>query len=345
MEAQTATPVRTIGLSVQDKPGCEPAEKLRPVLLISGCLLGLEVRMDGGHARNRFLTDELGPYVTWQSTCPEMEAGLGTPRPRIRLVRDQGETPAEARLVTSQGGEDVMGAVQDASDKRVQALALDTPDGAILKKDSPSCGLFRVRVYDHNGSPTKSGQGVFARALTERFPHLPAEEEGRLNDPVLRENFILRIYTRARWRSLLLSDRTAGGLVRFHTAHKMIVLAHDPVIYRQLGKLVALGSAGDFEGRLVEYEALLQSALAKRATRGRHVNVLQHLAGFLSEHWSREDRAEFTRLLGDYRAGHVPLVVPLTLLRHHLRVHRPHTWAETQLYLRPYPKELMLRNQ
>lgn len=307
---------------------------------VSSCLMGQNVRVNGGHCRDRWLTDTLRRYVRFVPVCPEVEMGMPSPRPPMRLVRSEGAP----RLVMTEGGEDRTDEMEAFARARLEKLAADDLHGYVLKKDSPTCGVFRVKVYDKNGSPSRDGQGVFARMLTERFPNLPVEEEGRLNDPVLRENFILRAFTRARFRTFARDDGSAGGLVDFHARHKYLLLAHDPERFRSMGRLVARAGSGNVWSVIVEYERMLMAALAKRATRGRHVNALMHLAGFVKDEIDAEDKAELSRLIEEYRGGFVGLVVPLTLLRHLLRRHAPDSWASRQIYLEPYPGRLMLRN-
>lgn len=307
---------------------------------VSACLLGRNVRVNGGHCRDRWLTDVLAPHVTWVPVCPEVEVGMGTPRPPLRLVvgRDG------HRLVISESGEDRTDQMEAWSAGRLDELAGQDLHGYVLKKDSPTCGLFRVKVYDRNDSPSRIGRGLFAGRLAQRLPLLPVEEEGRLNDPVLRENFVLRVFSYARWKQLLATDATPAGLVNFHAAHKLLVLAHAPDLYAEMGRLVARAGTTEREVLFPQYAEMLMRALGRNASRGRHVNTLQHLAGFVKDHLDAEDKRELDHLLGEYRAGYVALVVPLTLIRHLLRRHAPDSWATGQAYLAPYPAELMLRN-
>ncbi|MDJ0974874.1 MAG: DUF523 and DUF1722 domain-containing protein [Planctomycetota bacterium] len=332
-------------LDTMTAPGLEPPEELTVRVGVSTCLLGENVRINGGHCRNTFLVEDLGKHVTWRPVCPEVEVGMSIPRPPMRLVRKKADGPEAApELVMSKTGESVHERMAEWSEARLDKLAHDDLDGYVFKKDSPTCGMERVKVYDDNGMPTKSGVGIWAGRFKERFPLLPTEEEGRLNDPRLRENFVLRIYTHARWRSLLENDPTPGGLVRFHTAHKMLLLAHNQQQYRELGRIVARAGADPWDEIATAYGDGLMRTLAHRPNRGRHLNTLQHLAGFLRPHLSDTHRQELHGLFATYRKGVVPLVVPLTMLCHHLRTHNPHEWAEQQVYLRPYPEELLLRN-
>ena len=213
-----------------------------------------------------------------------------------------------------------------------------------MKKSSPSCGLFRVKVYGEKGGSAPTGRGLFAARLTERFPLLPVEEDGRLNDPRLRENFVERIFAHRRWRSLLDGDPTPGGLVKHHTAQKMAVLAHSPEHYKRMGQLVAEAGTRPWDELADAYARLHAEALTVLATRGRHANVLEHLLGFLKDDLDGDDKAELVECVRRYREGLVPLIVPVTLLKHHFRSRDVPAWVHDQTYLNPYPFELMLRN-
>lgn len=313
---------------------------------ISSCLLGEAVRFDGGHKHDRFLTDTLGPHLTWVPVCPEVELGLGVPREAIRLVAAPAGSDEPSPRLVSRSGLDHTAGMRAVAGRLADQLVSADIHGFVCKKGSPSCGLERVRVHppEGDGPPTVDGRGLFAQALVERLPMLPIEEEGRLNDPALRENFIERLFTHRAWRDLLASSPRPADLVAFHTAHKSTLLAHHEAGYRALGPLVAqAGATDDFAGLLDEYGRGFAATMAHLATRGTHTNVLSHLQGFVSDHLDAGDRQELTEEIERYRRGEVPLVVPLTLLRHHVRRH-PHPWVSTQTYLTPYPSELMLRN-
>jgi uncharacterized protein YbgA (DUF1722 family)/uncharacterized protein YbbK (DUF523 family) len=311
----------------------------RPRLGISACLLGQPVRYDSGHKRDPFCVDLLGPLVDWVPVCPEVEVGMPIPRPSIRLT-GRSENPA---LIAQRTGEDWTDRMAAYATGKVDQLSRLELDGWVTKKDSPSCGLTRVRVYGPKAGPAmRDGVGAFVRVLRDRLPLLPIEEEGRLHDPLLRESFVERIFAHARWRALVAGGLSRGGLVAFHTAQKLAVLAHSPEGYRKLGRLVA-GVKGRPIGEVgAEYAAQLLAALAVPATRGRHVNVLQHVAGYFKE-IPREDRRELEEGIADFGRGHVPLVVPLTLLRSAARRHGV-AYLLGQAYLDPDPRELMLRN-
>lgn len=306
---------------------------------ISACLLGDEVRFDGGHKRDRFVTDVLGDYVRWVGVCPEVGAGLGVPRETFRLVRDGGGT----RMVGNRSDRDVTDAVSAYARAHVNRLAGTRLRGFVLKKDSPTCGMERVRVYDGNGVPARTGTGLYARLLMERYPLLPVEEEGRLNDPRIRENFITRVFTYDRWWKLVESEPKPRDIVAFHTAHKMLILAHSPRHYRALGPLVAKAGVLPMNELLNRYEAEMMTGLKQIASPGRHFNVLQHLAGFLKDSIREEDKKELHAVFRDYRCGRVPLITPLVLLYHHLK-HLSDDWVDAQMYLRPFPHELGLRS-
>lgn len=308
---------------------------------ISSCLLGEEVRFDGGHKRDAFLNDVLAPFVTWVPICPEVEIGLGTPRPTIRLERtDDGGV----RLVMPSTGVDYTSDMQRFAERRVAALAREDLCGYVLKKSSPSCGMERVRVYEGNGQATRNGTGVFAAVLRERMPALPVEEEGRLFDPVLRENFIERLFAYRRVKDFFAGRWTPGGLVAFHTAQKFAVLAHSTVAYQRLGRLVAGAKGADRPALRAEYEREFMAALSIPATPKKHTNVLMHMIGHFRDRLETSSRDELLDLIEQYRLERVPLVVPLTLIRHHVRVLGVEYLAG-QVYLDPHPRELMLRNR
>ena len=320
-------------------------ERLR--LGISTCLLGKNVRYDGGHKRDVFLMETLGEYVDWISVCPEVEIGLGTPRPPIRLERrNSGDGGgAGVALVMPDTGEDLTERMREYAERKVDALRSQRLAGYVLKSGSPSCGMERVRLYDSNGVPSKDGIGLFAEVLRRRLPHLPTEEEGRLNDARLRENFITRIFARGRWLALTEAGLSMHALTSFHAAHKYLLMSRDPAGARELGRL--LGMAGDRSDDVAQiaaaYEAGFAETLSRMPSRGRHMNVLQHLAGYVSDDLDAGDRAELSDSIRGYRAGLVPLIVPLTLLRHYVRKLEVEYLAD-QVYLEPHPHELMLLN-
>ncbi len=307
---------------------------------VSSCLLGAKVRFDGGHKRDRFLNDVLGEWFEWVAVCPELDIGLGIPRPSIRLVLDQ----PFPRLIQPVTGEDLTERMEEYSQTKVTELMAGDLDGYILKRASPSCGMERVKVFGKGGSPTKNGVGVFARILMERWPMLPVEEEGRLNDPVLRERFIEHVFCRHRWSSLVRRGLTRRGLVEFHTAHKLVLRAHNEAGYRRLGQIVAsAGTVSDSE-LFSTYEAEFHDTLNTKATIKRHANVLYHVLGYLKLVLDPFEKKEAVQLIEDYRLGLVPLIVPITLLRHHIHKHEIE-YMMGQIYLEPHPREMMLRNR
>jgi len=304
-------------------------------------LLGQKVRFDGGHKRDAFLTETFGPFVRWLPVCPEVEAGFGTPREPMRLVREDPE--GRLRLLTVKTAVDVTAKLDQYSRRRVRDLATEDLSGYVLKKDSPSCGLERVKVYGHTGMPARSGRGLFAARLLERFPELPVEEEGRLSDPRLRENFVERVFAYARLRTLFESRWRPRDLVAFHTAHKLVLMSHSPAAYTRLGRLVANAGTTARPTMARTYSESFMTALGVIATPKRHANVLQHMAGYFRRGLDRESKAELGAAIDDYRKGLVPLVVPLTLIRHHVRT-LDVPYLAGQVYLEPHPRELMLRN-
>ena len=315
-----------------------PAD-LRIRVGISACLLGEPVRYDGGHKRDPYLVEILGRYVEWVPVCPEVELGLGTPRETLRLVRI-GE---DVRMVMPKTGQDHTEGMRALARKRVHELEKENLCGYILKKGSPSCGMERVRVFDAHGVPAKSGRGLFAEALLHHFPNLPVEEEGRLSDPRLRENFIERAFAYRRLRTLFAARWKVGELVTFHTAHKLLLMAHSPKAYASLGRLVAEAKRIPRATLCERYESEFMRVLGEIATAKRHANVLQHIVGYFRDQLDADSRRELLSLIEDYRRSLVPLIVPITLIRHYVRRFDV-AYLRGQIYLQPHPKELMLRN-
>ena len=305
---------------------------------ISSCLLGDEVRFDGGHKRDLFLTQTLAPYVEWVRVCPEVEVGMGVPREPLRLVNRDGDI----RMITTRTGVDHSDAMRAYAARRTTALAAMDLRGYVLKRDSPSCGMERVKVYS-GAAAARTGVGLYAEVLTARFPSLPIEEEGRLTDPVLRENFIDRVFAFDRLRALFDARWTMNALIAFHTAHKLALLAHSTTAYQELGRLVASGKAMARARLQARYEDQFMATLARPATARRHTNVLMHMAGHLKRVVDEDSKRELMACIDEYRRELVPLVVPLTLIRHHVRAHRI-AYLAGQTYLEPHPRELMLRN-
>ncbi|APG24408.1 MULTISPECIES: YbgA family protein [Syntrophotalea] len=311
-------------------------EKIR--LGISACLLGQKVRYDGGHQLDRFLRDTLGKFVEYVPVCPEVETGLPIPREALRLV---GEAQ-HPQLVFSKSGEDVTERMTVWASQRLAALEAEDLCGFVFKSRSPSSGMARVKVYDANGVPSHNGVGLFARLFMEHFPLLPVEEDGRLHDPRLRENFIEAIFTFRRWRDFLAGGPDAAGLVDFHARHKLLLMSHSVELARQMGRLTA--RAGQLpEAELVgDYQQLLLRTVRTPATPAKHCNVLQHALGYFKRQLSGDEKQEMLQLVEQYRHGSVPLAVPLTLLNHYVRKYQP-PWLDEQVYLHPHPVELHLR--
>lgn len=311
----------------------------KPKIAISACLMGVEVRYNGGHKESRLCSRVLSEYFDFVPLCPEVAIGMGTPREPIRLVGD----PEQPRAVgTVDASLDVTLPLAEYGER--MAAQVDDICGYIFMQNSPSCGLERVKVYQANGIPYRNGgRGIYAQAFCAQHPDLPVEEAGRLNDPVLRENFLTRVYVYRDWQALLKQGLTRRALTDFHSRCKYLLMAHHPVQYKTLGNL--LGSMGKGDPNLIgpRYFSELMAALSKCATRGTHSNVLQHLSGYLKQSISPEDKQEVQHVIGQYRHGIVPLVVPLTLLKHHFRQH-PDPYIAQQLYLQPHPENLSLRN-
>lgn len=308
---------------------------------ISACLLGQAVRFDGGHKHSAFCERELGAHFDFHPLCPEMAIGLGAPRPAIRLVRRDGEVRAQSR----DGALDVTERLIAFSEQ--QAGRLDFLSGYILCAKSPSCGMERVRLYSAAGKGggeggAKEGVGLFARALMATNPLLPVEEDGRLCDPVLRENFVLRVFAYHDWQELCASGLSAASLTGFHARYKYLVLSHATRHYQVLGRLLGGLGREPLDEIAQRYIQGLMEALRLRANRRGHTNVLMHLQGYFKGVLTPSQKQELCELIDKYRLGLVPLLVPLTLLRHHLREH-PNPYLARQVYLNPHPESLRLR--
>ena len=306
---------------------------------ISSCLLGEEVRFDGGHKRDRFITDRLAAYVTFVPICPEVGVGMGIPREPIKLV---GTVDDHRALGVKDKTLDVTEDLVKFAD--TTATRLDKVSGYIFKSKSPSCGMERVKLYPKSSSmPSRDGIGIYAKRIMELLPDLPVEEEGRLNDPILRENFIERVFVYRRWQDLVAKGVTSARVIEFYTRHKLIVLAHGQRGYKSMGKLVANMDKKSTEGMAKQFISSLMATLKKPATRRGHTNVLQHAQGYLKKTLDKDDKQELAQTIEQYRLGHLPLIVPITLLRHHFR-RNPVEYITNQIYMNPHPPELMLRN-
>lgn len=307
---------------------------------ISSCLLGNNVRYDGGHKYDSWLVEVLGAYVSYIPVCPEVGCGMPIPREALRLVGDA----ANPRLITQKSKIDYTQQMQDYSAKTVSKLAAEGLCGYVFKSKSPSSGMERVKVYPETGGvASRNGVGIFARAFLNANPLLPCEEEGRLHDPDLRENFIERIFVMKRWQELMAAKPRPKDLVDFHTRHKLLLIAHSIVHYRSMGKLVAEVALNPFESVLQEYFVQLMTALKKSATPSKHQNVLQHILGYFKKDISGMEKAELVELIGQYKAGMLPLIVPITMLNHYIKKYNKSYLAD-QYYLNPHPLELKLRN-
>jgi uncharacterized protein YbgA (DUF1722 family)/uncharacterized protein YbbK (DUF523 family) len=312
-------------------------EKIK--LGISTCLLGESVRYDGGHKLDRFLTDTLGQYVEYVPVCPEVECGLGVPRESMHLEGD----PESPRLVTSRTKQDMTERMVKWAEKRVVELEKEELCGFIFKSDSPSSGMERVRVYNEKGMPVKKGVGIFARTFMEHFPLLPVEDEGRLHDPKLRENFVERIFTLKRWRKVLTKKESRGNLVDFHTQHKLLILSHSPKHSQLMGKIVARAKDIPLKEIYQQYQTILMEALQLKTTPKKNANVLMHMMGYFKEELSSNEKKELLEVIDHYRQEYIPLIVPITLINHYVRKY-DQSYLKQQIYLNPHPLELQLRN-
>lgn len=310
-----------------------------PRLGVSACLLGQNVRYDGGHRRDAFLYQVLSRFVQWVPVCPEVEAGMGVPRESVRLIGPG----AKPKLIAQRSGHNWTAPMHSYAESKALGLARLGLCGYVFKKDSPSCGLYRVPIHTNGSRVARTGRGIFAAALSAALPTLPLEEEGRLNDSALRENFLERVFALHRWQVAQAAGRTRGRLVSFHTRHKFLLLAHSEYHYRRLGSLVAKVGSGSLRAHYATYERIFMEALAFRATAKKHSNVLEHMLGYFSDRLSPAERRELTEVIGDYRSSLVPLIAPLTLIRHYVDKYGV-AYLSQQAYLAPCPKELMLRN-
>ena len=307
---------------------------------ISSCLLGNNVRYDNSNKWDRFLTDTLGQYVDYVPVCPEFETGLGVPREPVRQVGN----PLAPRLVTTRTKIDHTDQMVSWAKQRVRDLEQEQLCGFIFKTGSPSSGMERIKVYpEQGGIPVKKGIGIFARIFMEHFPRLPVEEDGRLHDVNLRENFIERIFTLKRWRELLAQKKNRGGLVEFHTRHKLLLLSHSTRHYQLMGRLVSGDKKTAISDLFDTYEVFLLEALTLKSTPKKNANVLQHMMGYFKKDLSADEKQELLEVIDNYRTALIPLIVPITLINHYVRKYNQH-YLKDQLYLNPHPIELQLRN-
>ena len=306
---------------------------------VSSCLLGNNVRYNGGHAHDRFITGTLGEYVEFVPVCPEVECGLGIPRLTMHL-KGNVENP---RLVTTKTGEDHTERMVSWAKKKLEELANEDLCGFIFKKNSPSSGMARVKVFNDKGQPVNQGSGIFAGMFMRRFPLIPVEEDGRLNDPILRENFIEQMFTLKRWRDLTAKGITRGNLVEFHTCNKMLIRSHSENHYRLMGKLVADAKSISPLTLYEQYEELLLAALRLKASVAKHTNVMLHMLGYFRNDLTSDEKQEMLEIIDAFRDEYVPLVVPLTLFSHYVRKY-DQSYLKQQTYLNPHPTALKLRN-
>src|SRR4030042_276757 len=282
---------------------------------ISTCLLGENVRYDGGHKLDRFLKDTLGQYVEYVPVCPEVECGLPIPRESIHL---EGDTDSP-RLVTTRTKQDMTDRMVQWARNRVSELEIEDLCGFIFKSDSPSSGMERIKVYNEKGMPVKKGVGIYARIFMDHFPLLPVEEEGRLHDPNLRENFIERIFTLKRWREVLERKESRGNVVDFHTKNKLLILSHSPKHYQAMGKLVARAKDLPLKELYRQYQTLLMESLELKTIPKKNANVLQHMVGYFKDQLSSDEKQELLEVIDHYRQEYIPLIVPITLIQHYVR--------------------------
>ncbi len=306
---------------------------------ISSCLLGEKVRYDGEHKLDHYLKDTLGRYVEWVMVCPEVEMGLPVPREAMRLIGN----PDSPQLMTIRTQIDYTNQMLKWAEQRLIKLKEEKLCGFIFKSRSPSSGMKGVKVYSNSGIPAKTGTGIFAKTFMDKFPLLPVEDDGRLHDPAIRENFIERIFIYKRWLDLLKEDGLVWKLVSFHTDHKFLILSHSPKHYTELGRLVANAGKKENETLQQEYITTLMAALKLIATVKKNTNVLQHISGYLKRFLSADEKTEINEIISNYHKGLIPLIVPITLINHYTRKYNE-PYLKRQYYLNPHPLELMLRN-
>jgi len=306
---------------------------------ISSCLLGNKVRYDGGHKWDRYVTETLGQYLEWVPVCPEVECGLPVPREAMRLVGN----PDSPRLVTIGSGIDHTERMMKWAENKLKDLEKKNLCGFIFKSRSPSSGIGGVKIYTPSGMPSHRGAGVFGNAFLQHFPLIPAIDDGRLHDPGLRDNFIERVFVYKRWKELTDRGLTLTGLVMFHTSHKLLILSHSQKHYAALGRLVATSKTRSLNDLQSEYVNILMESLRLLSTIKKNTNVLLHMAGYFKNRLSADEKRELLELIDHYHKGHIPLIVPITLIKHYVRKF-DEPYLKNQCYLNPHPIELMLRN-
>jgi uncharacterized protein YbgA (DUF1722 family)/uncharacterized protein YbbK (DUF523 family) len=309
----------------------------KPQIGVSACLARQPVRFDGCFIANPFVNNECSEFFDLHTICPEVEMGLGIPRPVIQLRDFDGEI----RLVFSKNPEnDITNEMREYSERKLDALP--PLDGYIFKKDSPSCGVFGVAVKnDKSGMRKRNGIGIFAQAFKERFPEIPTEDEGRLNDKGIRENFLERVYAHYRWRHIDIAQNPLQAFRNFHKNYKLMLMAKDNSAYRQLGRTAASVNKNNFAEVKQEYFQLFMQAMSKIPSQGHHVNVMMHILGYLKDHLNKKDKVELLEWFETYRENRVTRITPLSLLQHHFNRHENEYMAE-QYYFSPFPGKLML---
>ncbi|MGK0499262.1 MAG: hypothetical protein ACJAYG_000896 [Oceanicoccus sp.] len=311
----------------------------RLLIGISSCLLGERVRFDSGHKNHSYISKTLSEYFDFRPFCPEVSIGLGIPRAPIRLVAEEFGGPVRC-VGTKDVNQDVTAPLKSIAHEQFDWIA--GLDGYIFKKDSPSCGMERVKVYT-NAMPERNGVGIYTGEILNAFPNLPVEEEGRLGDAALRENFIKRVFLYRRWRELMAAGPSKKDLITFHARHKLIYMSHNQNIMREIGRLVAGIGGMEISSFCVHYLHQISELLRQPASRNNHANVLKHIQGYLKRDLDSGDRQELDKIIEQYRQGYLPLIVPITLLRHHFRKF-PDEYIGQSWYMKPHPQEMMLHN-
>lgn len=306
---------------------------------ISSCLLGEKVRYDGGHKLDRYITETLGQYFDWVPVCPEVEYGLPVPREAMHLVGSH----ISPRLVTVHTGVDHTSGMLKWAEIKIKELEKEDLCGFIFKSKSPSSGIWGVKVYTPSGIPSRKGVGIFGGTFIKHFPLIPVIDDGRLHDPILRENFIERVFVYNRWKDFLKKGGLKKDLIEFHTDHKLLILSHSPKHLKSLGKLVSNSKRYKIQDLISEYIKILMEGLSLIATVKKNTNVLLHIAGYFKNKLSTVEKKELLKVIEDYHKGYVPLIVPIVLIRHYVYIF-DEPYLKRQYYLNPHLVELMLRN-
>jgi uncharacterized protein YbgA (DUF1722 family)/uncharacterized protein YbbK (DUF523 family) len=306
---------------------------------ISSCLIGRNVRYDGGHAHDRYITDTLGRYFTWIPVCPEVEYGLPVPREAMHLTGN----PQSPHIITIRTGIDHTAGIQEWTENKLRMLEHDDLCGFIFKSKSPSSGIAQVKIYSRNGFPVARGAGIFGGAFMQRFPLIPIIDEGRLHDPVLRENFIERVFVYHRWKELTEQKMVLRDLIHFHTDHKLLIMSHSGKYLSMLGRLIAGTKDSKTRDLFAHYIVLLMEGLKLIATVKKNTNVLFHAIGYFRKQISPDEKQELIDIIDNYHKGYIPLIAPVVLINHYVK-RLNDQYLKRQYYLNPHPLELMLRN-